>query len=129
MIDSKTKEPIPEDIHNLFCIESRMFSNLDMQETLYHSILDLSFHMIDKEEDINIQNLLDINKKLIKDYYINSSVSFEKGFFDEFFQILKKYTSGKDKEINQKYAIDQFIEFVLDFDLMYLNQYGLIIFV
>jgi len=66
--------------------------------------------MIEKEEDINIQNLLRINKTLIKDYYINSNISFEKRFFEDFYRLLRKYG----KEINQKYAIDKFMEVILE---------------
>jgi mitochondrial intermediate peptidase len=104
MIDKKSNEVIDKSLHGLFCLQSGMFANFDLQETLQHAIFDLEIHSFTKEEEITVENILNIHKNLIKNFYISSIFNLDKKHFEKFDEIVNKYKG----QVNFKFGVDKF---------------------
>jgi len=102
MVDKKTGETINPQLHKLLSLQTRMFSNLDLQETLYNAILDLEIHSLKGE--ITEKKIQNIHKNLIKNYYISSIFPVTEQNFKKIDNLLTKYKG----HINIKNGVDRF---------------------
>ena len=102
MVDKKTGETINPQLHKLLSLQTRMFSNLDLQETLYNAILDLEIHSLKGE--ITEKKIQNIHKNLIKNYFISSIFPVTEQNFKKIDNLLTKYKG----HINIKNGVDRF---------------------
>ena len=103
MIDRNYNKVLPQELHNILCLENTLFEELYLQETIYTSINDIKLHSFTKEEEITEDSIKNILKR--ENFYINHKYNI---FNDKFFEEFDKLYTAEDLKVNRNTAYYEF---------------------